>query len=164
MSYLPGSTVSSAGSSNEDSDIDSFFDTRTHGPPVVGPKGSECSGNNDATTVMVAAAAAMVSLAAAGSEAATAAPEDATAPSSLLTPSAAQEDATAASNNAKKAVLKAELQKRLAEIKRLTESQKTPVPHYQAGEVMCFMLPKPDGLPTVLVNVYGKLAHDDVFA
>ena len=120
---------------------------------------------------MVAAAAAMVSFATASSEAgtdapadATAAPADATAPSSLLTLSAPREDATAVlSNNAKNAVLQAELQKRLAEIKRLTESQKTPVPHYQAGEVMCFMLPKPDGLPTVLVNVYWKLAHD-VFA
>ena len=168
LSYLPGSTVSSAGSSNEDSDIDSFFDTKTHGPPVVGPAAAL---KNDASTVMVAAAAAMVSFATASSKAgtdapadATAAPADATAPSSLLTLSAPREDATAVlSNNAKNAVLQAELQKRLAEIKRLTESQKTPVPHYQAGEVMCFMLPKPDGLPTVLVNVYGKLAHD-VFA
>ncbi len=53
--------------------------------------------------------------------------------------------------------------KKLAELKANITQKNRPAPHYTAGEVMCFMTPKENVVPTAMVNSYGKLAHD-VFA
>jgi len=50
--------------------------------------------------------------------------------------------------------------KKLAELKANIAQQIRPTPHYTAGQVMCFMMPKQIVFPTVMVNKYGKLAHD----
>ncbi len=122
--------------------------TSSLGPPAAAPK--------DATAVLKApTTTSSLKPPAAAPKNATAVLKAPTTTSSLEPPAAAPKNATA--------VLKAELQKRLAELKVALPQKKTPVPHYKAGEVMCFLLPKPDVLPAVLVNVYGILAHD-VFA
>jgi hypothetical protein len=85
-----------------------------------------------------------------------------TTTSSLVPPPADPKNAFVVSVRSQQDML-AIRKKKLAELKANIAQKNRPAPHYTAGQVMCFMMPKQNVLPTVMVNSYGKLAHD-VFA